>query len=210
MWRHIIQGGIALIIFGLYTILLVSEKVDLSNYILVSNLASFFLVLSFIVEIRMNMLLERSHLKAFSLSHLSLTIRRISLFYKRHFLWILLIVPSLMLLFIDGYSMEYKVIIAGLSILQNFFTVYLFMSLYDLIEIHGLQKQISILPAILIIYTVFIRNHEDSRWYFANPFGGVMNIPLLGNPIFYAIPLALLAALYGLNVLYTNRHWSDH
>lgn len=210
MWRHIIQIGIALIICSLYAIIFVTKENDVFNYVLISNVVGFFIVISFVAEIRMNTLLKKAHFKAFSLSHLSLTIKRVSTFYKKFFLWKLMILPPLMLLFIGGLSIEYKVTITGLSILQNIFTVYLFISVYDLIEIKGFEKHINILPAILIVSIIFIRNNKNPEWYFINPFGGVINLPLLENPILYVIPVILFTSLYFLNVLYTHKYWSEN
>ncbi len=87
MWRHLVQIGIALIICSLYAIIFVTKENDISNYLLISNLVGFFLVIAFVAEIRMNSLLKKAHFKAFSLGHLSLTMKRISAFYKNFFLW---------------------------------------------------------------------------------------------------------------------------
>jgi len=209
MWRHIIQIGIALMICGLYAILFVSKEIDVFNYLLISNLIGFFLVLSFVAEIRMNTLLKKAHFKAFSLGHLRLTIKRISAFYKKFFLWKLMVLPPLMLLFIGSLSIEHKIIITGLSIIQNIFTVYLFMSVYDLLEIKGFEKHINILPAVLSVSIIFIRNSKRPELYFINPFGGIMNTPLLEKPLFYTVPILLFALVYFLNIFYTHKYWTE-
>jgi len=209
MWRHIIHIGIALMICSLYAIIFVTKEINVFNYLLISNVVGFFFVLSFVAEIRMNKLLKKAHFKAFSLGHFRLTIKRISTFYKKFFLWKLMILPPLMLLFIGSLSIEYKVAITGLSIIQNIFTVYLFMSVYDLIEIKGFEKHINILPAILIVSIIFVRNSKRPELYFINPFGGIMNIPLLENPLFYTVPILLFVSLYFLNIYYTHKYWAE-
>ncbi|MGF1587313.1 MAG: hypothetical protein ACFCUM_18485 [Bacteroidales bacterium] len=209
MWRHIVQTGVTLMICGLYSIILFTKEADKFNYLLISNLVGFFLVISFVAEIRMNKLIRKMHFKAFSLGHLTLIIKRISIFYKKFFLWKLMVLPPLMLLFIGGASTEYKVTITVLSITQNIFTVYLFISVYDLLEIKGFEKHINILPAALGISLIFIRNSKPPEWYFINPFGGIMNLPLLANPLFYMVPLLLFASLYYLNNYYTHKYWDE-
>lgn len=209
MWRHLVQIGIALIICSLYAITFVTEEIDIFNLLMISNLVGFFLVLSLIAEIRMNKFLKKMHFKAFSLSHISLTIKRISIFYKKFFLWILMVIPPLMLMFIVDISLEYKVTITVLAIIQNIFTVYLFISMYDLMEVNGFEKHISILPAVLSISIIYIRNSREPEWYFINPFGGILNLPLLGNPLLYLVPILLFVLLFYLNTYYTYKYWAE-
>ncbi len=209
MWRHLVQIGIALMICSLYAITFVTKEIDIFNLLMISNLVGFFLVLSLIAEIRMNKFLKKMHFKAFSLSHLSLTIKRISIFYKKFFLWILMVVPPLMLMFSVDISIEYKVTITVLAIIQNIFTVYLFISMYDLMEVNGFGKHISILPAVLSISIIYIRNSREPGWYFINPFGGILNLPLLGNPLLYLVPILLFVLLFYLNTYYTHKYWAE-
>src|SRR5690606_19431658 len=100
MIRHIIQIAIAVVILGVYSIFILAEDAFQSkNYILISNLISFFYILAIIVEISNNHYIRKSHFKAFPITHKGLILKRINLFYKKYYLWKLICIPPIIIFF---------------------------------------------------------------------------------------------------------------
>lgn len=208
MLRNLIQILIVLAIFVLYYMFSFSAEKEPYEYIIVSNLIGICFSLTFIVEIKSNKFLKKQYFKAFSLNHTNLIIQRISLFYKKFYLWGLIIIPPLLLFFINNVSLTYLFTIYLLSVFQNIFTIYLLISLYDFIENKGFEKHIYTLPAILSIFMTFLRYDGNPDFFFINPFGGIINLPILyPNPISYLIPAALFIALYFFNTLFVHNNW---
>ncbi len=210
MWRHLAQILIAVAICGLYSIFFFTKNLKASDYILVSNIIGFFFILSFIIEIKSNHFLKKENFKAFSINHTHLILRRVSLFYKKFYLWKLIIIPPLMMLFISSIPIGDRFLFTTLSVIQNFLTIYLLITLYDLFEMKGYEQHISILPAITIVIITFVRNSDISYLFFFNPFGGIANLPLLStNPLLYLIPVLIFISLYFFNSQYIHKHWSN-
>lgn len=206
MWRHITQIAIAFSIFGLYSIFLFTDEMD-SHSVVVSNFVGFLYILSFVIEIRSNKFLRKESYNSFTRPHLPLIIKRISTFYRTNFLWVLIFLPPLLILFSSSMPASHKLIIALLSICQNIFSVYLFITLYDFIEMKGFGKHITNLPAILAIIMAFARNNNHPEIFYINPFGGLINLPLLEIPYLYLLPIMLFIILYLLNKYYIHKYW---
>lgn len=207
MLRHAAHIGIAIIICALYSLLFFTETVDPVNYLIVSNLVSLFLVLSFIVEIQTGKFIGKDYFKAFAIDHASLVIKRVSMFYRKYFLWKLMILPPIMLLFAGSHITGQHIMMTTLAIAQNLFTVYLFISLYDLLTLKGFERHINTLPAILAVTVIGIRNSSHPELYYLNPFGGWINLPLLGDPTLYIVPVLAILVLVALNKYYIHRYW---
>lgn len=209
MWRHLAQILVAVAICGLYSIFFFTKELKASDYILVSNIIGFFFILSFIVEVKSNHFLKKQNFKAFSINHPQLILRRISLFYKKSFLWKLVIFPPLMMLFISNIPISDRLLFTALSVIQNFLSIYLLITLFDFFEMKGLEQHITILPAITIVIITFARNSNISYLFFFNPFGGIVNLPLVNtNPLVYLVPVLMFTSLYFFNSLYIHKHWS--
>ena len=134
--------------------------------------------------------------------------RRISLFYKKFYLWKLIIIPPVMMLFVTAIPLHDRLMFYFLSILQNFFTVYFFISLYDFLEIKSFERHINILLPILAITLIFLRSSNRPELYFLNPFGGVINLPIYNSGLlFFVVPALLFIALYLLNAFYIHKNW---
>src|SRR5690554_5748893 len=146
MIRHIIQIAIAVVIISVYSIFILAEDAfQMNNYILISNLISFFYILAIIVEINNNHYLRKSHFKAFTISHEWLILKRISLFYKKFYLWKLILIPPIIIFFSNYIQIEEKFLFYILSVGQNFFTIYLLITLFDFFEIKEYERHIYVL-----------------------------------------------------------------
>lgn len=208
--RHVIHILISVIICGLYAMLLISKQTDPESFVMVSNLTSFFLIMGFIVEIRYNHFLRKEYFKAFSLTHFTLIVKRISMFYRKFYLWKLILIPPVILFFIEGLSVSDRLTLFAFSVFQNLFSVYLFITLYDFLVLKGFEKHITLLPAILAITLIYIRNSDNQAYFFFNPFGGLISLPILfPGLVFYLVPVAMFMLLFGFNKYYTHRYWAN-
>ena len=209
MIRHIIQIAIAVVILSVYSIFILAEDAFQSkNYILISNLISFFYILAIIVEISNNHYIRKSHFKAFPITHKGLILKRINLFYKKYYLWKLICIPPIIIFFSSSIPVEEKFLFYLLSICQNFFTIYLLITLFDFFEIKDYERHIYVLLPLLGASLPFIRNSDFTLLFFINPFGGIINLPLLSSNIFYIIiPMALFVSVYLFNTLYLHKQW---
>jgi len=190
---------------------LISGETHIRGFNLISNLTSLVLILGLVVEVRTGHFLHKEYFKTFSVDHLSLITKRISLFYKRYFLWTLIIILPMILLFVDGPAISYRILIYLFSALQNLFSVYLFITLYDFLLLKGLEKHTTILPAVLAILLTYARNSHNEEVLFYNPFGGVINLPILvPNPLSYLVPVILFLLLFMCNKYYVHNNWAKH
>lgn len=211
MFRKIFQIAIFVIICLLYSIFVFEKKLELANLILASNLVSFFIVVSFVIEVKTNNLLSKEYFKTFSLSHINLVFKRITLFFKRYHLWKIIILPPMLLLLVETLDMVDKIIYFATSILQNLITVYILFTLIDFLNLKGQTKQIYILPAILSSLIIFTKGTIYSDMVVYNIFGGIVYSPLFHENNFLILLIsALIILLYSLNKFYLHNKWEDN
>ncbi len=212
MVRHILHLSVIVIICSLYSIFLfTAESAQPGNYILISNLVSFFLLCDIFIEIKSNHFLKKENFKSFSLTHAQLILRRITLLYKNAYMWKLTAIPPVILLFTHNISMGVRAQFYFMSVLQNVFTVYLFISLYDYLELKGMERHINILLPVITVTLIFIRGINKPALYFVNPFGGLINLPiLLSGLLVYLVPVLIYILLYFFNVFFVHRQWLNN
>lgn len=202
------QIGIFAIICSLFILLLLARDFGIEDFVLVNNLVSLFLMLAFIIEIRSNHFLKKDHFLPYPFSHLKLIITRTTLFYKKFFLWKLIFIPPVIILFINGQPDIGNIRLYLHSVLQNVFTVYLFFTLYDFLFAKGYEKHINVFPALLVTIIIFSRQNQAEFMYFYNPFGGIINVPLHFNDLFYyfVIPFSFFV-VFLVNKLFLHKIW---
>lgn len=208
MFRCLAQIFFAIAIFGLYSALLFEKEIEPENYVLVNSFVSFCIIFIFIIEIRTKFFLSKKMFLSYPFSHLKLIRIRISMLFKKNFLLMILFVPPIILFFIKNLTVPEKVYYYLFSSLQNLFTVYLFITIYDFFSIKGYEKHIFNLPAIIFITLIYLRYNEMGKFYIYNPFGGIINSPVyFGKPLFYLLPVLLFLIIYLFNKLFLHKVW---
>ena len=202
------QIFIVIAILGLYSTLLLEENIELDNYIFVSSFISFCIIFSIIIELKSSFFPFKSMFLPFSFSHFKLISIRISMIFKKSFLIMVLFIPPIILFFLKELTALEKGYYYVCSSLQNLFTVYLFITIYDFFSIKGYEKHIFNLPVIIIIALTYLKYNEMSKFYIYNPFGGIINSPLyFSNPLFYPLPLLLFLIIYLFNKQFIHKIW---
>ena len=208
MFRCLAQIFFTIAIFGFYSVFLFEKKIEPENYVLVNSFVSFCIIFIFIIEIRTKFFLSKKMFLSYPFSHLKLIRIRISMLFKKNFLLMILFVPPIILFFIKELTVSEKLSYYIFSSLQNLFTVYLFITIYDLFFIKGYEKHIINLPAIIIITLTFLSNNDINKLYIYNPFGGIINLPIyVNNPLFYPLPVFLFLIIYLFNKLFLHKVW---